>query len=92
MNLHIKALQELGADVTVGDEVSAALQTAGDRMGGVNVLVNCAGVVPLAPAQDFKRVGDGDTGPNTGGMGAYSPLPWAPVAAISASPVCRSST
>lgn len=35
-------------------------------------------VVALAPAQDFKRVRDGDTGPNTGGMGAYSPLPWAP--------------
>ena len=34
-------------------------------------------VLPLAPAQDFKRVGDGDAGPNTGGMGAYSPLPWA---------------
>ncbi|MFV0458718.1 MAG: phosphoribosylamine--glycine ligase [Actinomycetales bacterium] len=35
-------------------------------------------VVPLAPAQDFKRLQDGDQGPNTGGMGAYSPLPWAP--------------
>ena len=35
-------------------------------------------VIPLTPAQDFKRVGDGDAGPNTGGMGAYSPLPWAP--------------
>ncbi len=35
-------------------------------------------VLPLQPAQDFKRVGDGDAGPNTGGMGAYSPLAWAP--------------
>jgi len=35
-------------------------------------------VVPLRPAQDFKRLGDGDAGPNTGGMGAYTPLPWAP--------------
>jgi phosphoribosylamine--glycine ligase len=35
-------------------------------------------VIPLLPAQDFKRVGDEDTGPNTGGMGAYAPLPWLP--------------
>jgi phosphoribosylamine--glycine ligase len=35
-------------------------------------------VVPLLPAQDFKRVGEGDSGPNTGGMGAYAPLPWLP--------------
>ena len=37
-----------------------------------------ATVRPLAPAQDFKRLLDDDAGPNTGGMGAYSPLPWAP--------------
>jgi phosphoribosylamine---glycine ligase len=37
----------------------------------------CDGVraIPLAPARDYKRIGEGDTGPNTGGMGAYSPVP-----------------
>jgi phosphoribosylamine--glycine ligase len=35
-------------------------------------------VLPLSPAQDYKRLLDGDGGPNTGGMGAYSPLPWLP--------------
>jgi phosphoribosylamine---glycine ligase len=49
-----------------GPEVSLFCVTDGER------------VVPLAPAQDFKRLLDGDAGPNTGGMGAYSPLPWAP--------------
>src|SRR4029453_13626603 len=49
-----------------GPEVSLLGATAGHR------------AVPLLPAQDFKRIGDGDTGTNTGGMGAYAPLPWAP--------------
>lgn len=46
----------------------------------VSLFLICDGTtaVPLQPAQDFKRAYDGDTGPNTGGMGAYSPLPWAP--------------
>jgi phosphoribosylamine--glycine ligase len=41
-------------------------------------LTDGVSIVPLVPAQDYKRIGDGDTGPNTGGMGAYAPLPWLP--------------
>jgi phosphoribosylamine---glycine ligase len=49
-----------------GPEVSVFALTDGER------------AIPLLPAQDYKRAGNGDTGPNTGGMGAYAPLPWAP--------------
>jgi phosphoribosylamine--glycine ligase len=43
----------------------------------LSLLALCDGVraIPLSPARDFKRIGDGDQGPNTGGMGAYSPVP-----------------
>lgn len=65
------ALLTVGARVVVedfldGPEVSLFALTDGTT------------VVPLLPAQDHKRVGDDDTGPNTGGMGAYAPLPWLP--------------
>lgn len=53
-----------------GPEVSLFLIADGQR------------VVALEPAQDFKRVADNDEGPNTGGMGAYSPLDWVPAALV----------
>jgi phosphoribosylamine--glycine ligase len=50
-----------------------------ERLDGyeVSLLAICSGstIIPLAPAQDYKRIGEGDTGPNTGGMGNYSPVP-----------------
>ncbi|MBX9472240.1 phosphoribosylamine--glycine ligase [Microcella sp.] len=82
-----------GKGVIVTDDRAAALAHAEHylQQGGVLVEEFLAGqevslfllsdghtVLPLSPAQDYKRIGDGDTGPNTGGMGAYSPLPWAP--------------
>jgi phosphoribosylamine--glycine ligase len=54
-----------------GPEVSVFALCGWDEAGG-------ATVYPLPPAQDFKRIFDGDAGPNTGGMGAYTPLTWAP--------------
>ncbi|MGH3545605.1 MAG: phosphoribosylamine--glycine ligase [Mycobacteriales bacterium] len=42
------------------------------------VITDGEAAAPLLPVQDFKRLGDADSGPNTGGMGAYCPLPWLP--------------
>lgn len=78
-----------GKGVVVTDDREAALAHAvghtvvvEEYLDGPEVSLFCVtdgvAVVPLVPAQDFKRVGDNDEGPNTGGMGAYAPLPWAP--------------
>ncbi len=62
-----------------GDAGRTLVIEEGLRGPELSLLVVCngdpSGAVPLAPAQDFKRIHDGDTGPNTGGMGAYSPVP-----------------
>ena len=81
------------AEADVQDKLSGAtFGAAGERVvieegltgPELSLLVVCDGTraVPLAPAQDFKRIGDGDDGPNTGGMGAYSPVPVATPAVV----------
>ena len=81
-----------GKGVIVTSDKQAALEHAGNYIsGGVLVeefldgqevslffLSDGKSVMPLSPAQDYKRAFDGDQGPNTGGMGAYSPIPWLP--------------
>jgi phosphoribosylamine--glycine ligase len=78
-----------GKGVVVTDDRDAAVAHAAEHtvvieeyLDGPEVSLFCITdgdtILPLLPAQDFKRVGDDDTGPNTGGMGAYAPLPWAP--------------
>ncbi|WGW12432.1 phosphoribosylamine--glycine ligase [Saxibacter everestensis] len=68
---HAKACLEVSDRVVIEDYLDGP---------EVSLFVICDGstAVPLAPAQDFKRIFNDDEGPNTGGMGAYSPLPWAP--------------
>jgi phosphoribosylamine--glycine ligase len=77
-----------GKGVVVTDDRSAAERHAADcgrvvieeYLSGpevsIFVVTDGEAALPLLPAQDFKRIGDGDAGPNTGGMGAYTPLPW----------------
>ncbi|MBU2670086.1 phosphoribosylamine--glycine ligase [Actinoplanes bogorensis] len=79
-----------GKGVVVTDDRAAAEQHAADcgtvvieeYLSGPEVslfvVTDGTAAVPLMPAQDFKRLADGDAGPNTGGMGAYAPLDWAP--------------
>ena len=68
---HALACLEAGSAVVIEDHLDGP---------EVSLFVLCDGTeaVALTPAQDFKRIHDGDQGPNTGGMGAYTPLPWLP--------------
>src|SRR5262249_22705675 len=73
----LTAVSALGSGFVIeelleGEEVSLFALSDGSR------------VIPLGAAQDFKRVGDDDTGPNTGGMGAYSPVPFGDVERLGA--------
>ena len=73
-----EAVREYLAGRAFGDAGRTVVIEEGLTGPELSLLVLCDGTltgVPLAPAQDFKRLGDGDLGPNTGGVGAYSPVP-----------------
>lgn len=76
------ALAHADACITAGDRVVIEEFLDGPEV-SLFLISDGRTVVPLQPAQDFKRALDGDAGPNTGGMGAYSPLPWAPAGLVS---------
>jgi phosphoribosylamine--glycine ligase len=69
------AVRELFGSVAPGAKVVLEERLAGREVSAF-ALVSDSTVVPLAAACDYKRAGDGDSGPNTGGMGAYAPVPW----------------
>ena len=71
----LRAVRELFAGVAPGATVVLEDRLTGTEV-SVFALVSDEAVVPLAAACDYKRLGDGDIGPNTGGMGAYAPVPW----------------
>ncbi|HWB22896.1 MAG TPA: phosphoribosylamine--glycine ligase [Gaiellaceae bacterium] len=79
------ALREASA---LGDIILIEELIEGDEV-SLFALSDGLNVIPLAAAQDFKRIGDGDLGPNTGGMGAYSPVPWLDDAAALVEETCR---
>lgn len=70
-----EAIRSLFAAAAPGASVLLEERLSGREV-SVFALVSGEAVVPLAAARDYKRLGDGDIGPNTGGMGAYSPVPW----------------
>jgi phosphoribosylamine---glycine ligase len=65
----------LRAAAALGEEVVIEELLEGEEV-SLFALSDGRNLVPLGAAQDFKRIGDGDVGPNTGGMGAYAPVPW----------------
>ena len=69
------AVRELFESVAPGARIVLEERLTGTEVSAF-ALVSDEAVVPLAAACDYKRLGDGDTGPNTGGMGAYAPVPW----------------